>query len=312
MSATAEGANRGLPPGTMLSGLLEGGLLVETGVPGLYVRSDAYESLVEGVDRLVVETFASLRPVSLHFPPLLSRQTFSKTNYLESFPDLMGSVHVFRGGDGEHRELLRRVAERGDWQALLEPGDVVVASAACHGLYPLCTGRLPAEGRTYEVRGYCFRHEPSDDPARMQAFRMHELVFLGDPDAAASHRREGLSAGVGLLERLGLDIAVEPANDPFFGRLGKVLARQQHDSALKLEALTEIDAGRQTAVLSGNCHQEHFGTAFAIERADGGIAHSACVAFGVDRVALALLARHGLDLRAWPGAIAELVGARLP
>lgn len=292
------------------AGLLEHGLLVATGVPGLYVRSGRYEAVVAGIGRAVTEVFAPLRPEMLHVPAVLARATFARTSFLDSFPDLVGSVHVFRGGDGEHRALVRQVAAGEGGTELLEPGETVLSPSACHALYPLCTGRLPEGGRTFEVQGSCFRHEPSDDPARMQAFRMHELVFLGDAAGAERHRDEVLAGAVALLERLALRVAVVPANDPFFGRLGTVLARRQREEALKLEAVVALSGDRPTAVVSGNCHRDHFGAAFAIEQADGSVAHSACVGLGVDRIALALFAAHGFERRAWPGAVLELLGLR--
>jgi hypothetical protein len=60
------------------------------------------------------------------------------------------------------------------------------------------------------------------------------------------------------------------------------------------------------AIISGNCHRDHFGGPFSIQLGQGEVAHSACVAFGVDRVTLALLWRHGLDQSSWP---AEVTGA---
>jgi seryl-tRNA synthetase len=245
-----------------------------------------------------------LQATVVHMAPVLARSTFNETNYLQSFPDLMGSVHVFRGGDRDHADLVRRVESGGDWPALLEPGEIVLSSAACHGLYPMCTGRLPAGGRLYEVSGYCFRHEPSADPARMQAFGMHEIVYVGDPQAAQRHRDEGLAHGLSLLRGLGLDVTPVPANDPFFGRLGRAMAAGQLDEELKLEGVTPIyPDDTPTAIMSANCHRDHFGLPFHIETDAGAVAHSACVAFGVDRVAVALLARHGLDPAAWPAAV---------
>lgn len=296
--------------GSLRAGLLEHGLLLTMGVKGLYGRSGRYEALVSGIDELVSDAFAPLQAESIHLPPLVARSTFEGTGYLESFPDLVGSVHVFEGDDKGHRELLRRVAEEGEWQELLEPGEVVLSPAACHAVYPLCTGRLGEAGRRVEVRGYCFRHEPSDDPARMQAFRMHEVVFLGGASEAEAHRDAGLKRGVSLLERLGLEVSVVPASDPFFGRAGAILRSEQLREVLKLEAVTPISGERPTAVLSANCHREHFGAAFGIERADGGVAHSACVGFGVDRIALALVSAYGFDLAAWPAGVRELL--RLP
>ena len=36
------------------------------------------------------------------------------------------------------------------------------------------------------------------------------------------------------------------------------------------------------------------------------VAHTACVGFGLERITLALLRHHGLDLAAWPEAVRDL------
>lgn len=286
--------------------LLEAGLLFPAGAEGLYGRSATYQSVTEGIGRYVHRWATAVGATTVHLPPVLARSTFERTGYLRSFPDLAGSVHVFSGDDRGHAELLRRLERDDDWAALLTPGEVVLAPAACHGLYPMCSGRLPEGGRLFEVTAYCFRHEPSAAPSRMQAFQMHELVYLGPPADAERHRDRGLSVAVGMLGRLGLEVEVAPANDPFFGRLGSALAAGQRDERLKFEGLTPIEPGEApVAVLSANCHRDHFGEPFGIETATGEVAHSACVGFGIDRVAIALLSRHGLEVSAWPPAVRE-------
>jgi seryl-tRNA synthetase len=284
--------------------LIDAGLLLPTGVEGLYGRSATYQQVVDAFCRIIPQVGGDRYFEPVHFPPVLARSVFDRTDYLQSFPDLMGSVHVFHGDDRKHAALLREVESDGDWAGLLDPADVVLCSATCHPVYPLCSGRpLPAEGRRFEIHGYCFRHEPSTDPARMQAFHMHELVFVGEPDDALRHRDDGLARGLQLLGDLGLAMEAVPANDPFFGRLGTILANNQLDDALKLEGVTPIcSEEKPTAIMSANYHRDHFGTPFAIETADGETAHSACVAFGVDRITLALLHTHGLEPRCWPAA----------
>ena len=111
-----------------------------------------------------------------------------------------------------------------------------------------------------------------------------------------------------MLSDLGLPMDKVAANDPFFGRLGAMLASSQLEDALKIEGVTPITSTeRPTAIMSGNYHQDHFGKPFEIETADGGTAHSSCVAFGVDRITLALLRRHGLDPTAWPPTVRAIL-----
>jgi seryl-tRNA synthetase len=69
--------------------------------------------------------------------------------------------------------------------------------------------------------------------------------------------------------------------------------------------LTEV---KPTAIGSSNYHEDHFGHSFDLRLADGTPAHSACVGFGLDRVALALFATHGMDPEAWPEGVRSALG----
>jgi hypothetical protein len=60
--------------------------------------------------------------------------------------------------------------------------------------------------------------------------------------------------------------------------------------------------------MSFNCHRDHFGSTFGLSTASGEVAHTACVAFGMDRLALALFATHGLDTARWPQQARENLG----
>ncbi len=284
--------------------LLAEGLLIPTGVDGLYGRSATYESVAEALDRLVLRVGADQDATSVRFPPVMPWATFEGNGYLESFPDQMGSVHTFRGDEGDHAELLRRTEAKEDRAPMLVTTDMVLCPAVCHPLYPTMGGVLPDGGRRVEIYGYCFRHEPSTDPFRMQAFRQHDYVYLGTPEGARAHRDQWIERGLGVLAGLGLEVEAVVANDPFFGRPGRMLAANQRNEELKLEIVTPVyPTNRPTAISSSNCHLDHFGRPFGIRSADGEVAHTACFGFGIDRITLALLYRHGPDPQSWPGAV---------
>jgi seryl-tRNA synthetase len=292
-----------LQPEDLRDAVIDAGLLVPLGSDGLYARSAAFEGVVEAIGDVVTGAGSDQDAAIMKFPPLMPRWVFERTDYLRSFPDLIGSVHSFRGDDKLHAELLRIAESGGDWTRLLEPADVTLCSAACHPLYPLCAGVLPAGGRRYDVYGYCFRHEPSLDPARMQAFRQREYVYLGDPQGAQAHRDLWVERAAQLLTDLGLEVEAVVANDPFFGRAGRLLASSQRSDVLKMEIVTRIASMTPTAVVSCNCHLDHFGLPFGIQAADGTTAHTACVGFGVERITLALLRTHGTDPTRWPARV---------
>ena len=71
--------------------------------------------------------------------------------------------------------------------------------------------------------------------------------------------------------------------------------------ALKFELLATVsDHEQPTAIVSCNCHLDHLTVPFGISSARGGVAHSACVGFGLERIVLGLFAAHGLDTARWP------------
>jgi len=103
---------------------------------------------------------------------------------------------------------------------------------------------------------------------------------------------------------LGLPVQSDVASDPFFGRVGKMMAANQVDQRLKFEILVPvISLEKPTAICSFNWHQDHFSSKFGIRNADESVAHTACLGFGLERVTLALIKAHGFDPMAWPDAV---------
>jgi seryl-tRNA synthetase len=111
-----------------------------------------------------------------------------------------------------------------------------------------------------------------------------------------------------LLLDLGLAVESDVANDPFFGRVGKMLAANQRDQKLKFELKVPIiSLENPTAICSFNWHQDHFSSKFKIFDADDQLAQTACLGFGLERVTLALLKTHGLQPETWPEPVRKLL-----
>ena len=140
----------------------------------------------------------------------------------------------------------------------------------------------------------------------MQMFRMHEHVRASEPESVRAWRQDWIARAERLTGMLGLQVSLQVASDEFFGRTGKLLAVSQRDQRLKLEIVAPIGStDRGTAILSLNYHQDHFGHLFGIHTADGAVAHTACVGFGLERCALALYRRHGFNRVTWPSSVRE-------
>jgi len=114
-------------------------------------------------------------------------------------------------------------------------------------------------------------------------------------ESSVTHRAPQIAADLSLPHTL------DVANDPFFGRVGQIMAVSQLQQALKFELLIKYHAAaKPTACMSFNYHRDHFGHVWGIQDSNNELAHTGCVAFGMDRLAVALFANHGLDVGRWP------------
>jgi seryl-tRNA synthetase len=282
------------------------GLLVETGVPGVYGRSGVFERVREGFDGLVTRVAAPDGSETLRFPPILPRGHFEASGYLKSFPHLAGTIFAFEGSEANAAEQEERASRHEAWDEFQSMTDLVLLPAACYPVYPAIAKRPPLArgGLTVDAGGaYVFRHEPSGDPARLQMFHQREMVRFGEPETVADWRNAWRDRAVDILGRVGLSPKLEVASDPFFGRAGRMLAANQREQELKFEVLIDIAGPEPTAVASFNYHRDHFTGVFGIAMADDGPAHTACLGFGLERIALGLFRTHGLDPATWPAEV---------
>jgi seryl-tRNA synthetase len=291
---------------SLMDRLVGSGLLIPSGVDGIVARSALFEAVVDALDAMAARMGAGDRPEVLRFPPAMARPQLVRSGYLNSFPQLLGTIHCFCGNEQAHRRLLACVEEGKEWTDQQQPTDLLLTPAACYPLYPIIAGRgmLPPEGVLFNVHSWCFRHEPSPDPARMQCFRLHEFVRMGSNEQVLEFRQIWLDRAQGLVTELALPYTIDIAHDPFFGRAGRLMADSQREQRLKYELLIPVaNDARPTACMSFNYHLDHFGEPWGIKQADGKVAISGCIGFGLERLALALFRHHGLDPAQWPAKV---------
>ena len=279
-------------------------LFMPMGVDGVYARTALYVDLVERLEQYITRQRDPQAEV-MRFPPVMSRSQLEKSGYLKSFPNLLGCVCALHGSEASIHSAVESADNGGDWTSSLTSSDLVLSPAACYPVYPIAAARgtLPPGGLQFDIEADVFRHEPSLSLDRLQSFRMREFVRIGAPDETADFREKWMANAPRLAVELGLPHTMNVANDPFFGRVGQVMAVSQRQQALKFELLIPYYPGASpTACMSFNYHREHFGQVWGIRDERGELAHTSCVAFGIDRLAVALFANHGLDLKKWPAA----------
>ena len=98
-----------------------------------------------------------------------------------------------------------------------------------------------------------------------------------------------------LVDALRLDTDWQTATDPFFDPKADPKALAQILEPTKKELCTRDSL----AIASINKHRSFFGECYDI-RFDDDAAHSACVAFGIERWLYAMIQVHGGDAATWP------------
>jgi seryl-tRNA synthetase len=272
------------------------------GASGVYARTALFERVIDGLAALISRHREPATEI-FKFPPVMSRAQVERSGYLKSFPHLLGCVSCLQGSEGDIRALVDSADSDNSWTSGLGATELVLAPAACYPIYPIAAsrGRAPAAGLWFDVTCDCFRHEASYEIGRFQSFRMREYVRIGSPDQVVEFRERWLSKAKELTDLLALPYRIDAASDPFFGRGGKLMAVNQIEQALKFELLIPVHStDNPTACMSFNYHRDHFGTTWDLALANGDVAHTACVAFGMDRLALAIFATHGIDIDKWP------------
>jgi seryl-tRNA synthetase len=275
------------------------------GVDGVYARTALYEQVLQGLGEYISQQ-RDPRAEVMRFPPVMSRQQLEKSGYLKSFPNLLGCVCALHGSESQIRAAADSYESGGDWTAALRAADLVLSPAACYPVYPIAAsrGRLPPAGLIFDVAADCFRHEPSRSLDRLQSFRMREYVRIGSPTQITSFREQWMERAKQMVADLGLPYTLDVASDPFFGRVGQVMAVSQRQHALKFELLIALrEHARPTACMSFNCHLEHFGEVWGLVDSTGAVAHTGCVAFGMDRLTVALFCIHGVNVARWPAPV---------
>ena len=290
--------------------LVAAGVMLPSGAAGVVAWSGAFQSVVDGLERLFDREALGQRAEVMRFPPLMARSHFETSGYMKGFPQLAGTVHCFCGSEADHRALLRCLGEGEDWTGPQVATDVVLTPACCYPVYPVLArrGPLPPGGVTIDIASWCYRQEPSDDPARLRSFRVREFVRAGSVEDVAGFRAHWMGRAAAVAGMLALPAEIDVANDPFFGRPGLLRAGMQREEQAKFELLIPIDGAKPTACASVNNAKDLFGTAFGIVQADGSTAQTGCVGFGIERLCLALFRHHGIDPAGWPAPVRDVLG----
>ncbi|WP_309055986.1 hypothetical protein [Streptomyces sp.] len=273
---------------------------------GLAALEDGPTRLAGTLEEVLTRWARDLGATALTLPPLLPVADLAALDVYRNFPQLaLVSSTLDIAGHGS--EGIERQADAGRFgPAVLAAADLALPSSACYGVYLHFRNRRTApDGDLVSVMGQCFRNEDHyDGLRRLKAFRMREVVALGTPDQVADHLDRAARFLETLAEALGLPLERRAASDPFYDRSGSRAAFQ------RVVPVKHEYVYQGTAVASVNSHFVFFGERCAITTADGAVASTSCVGFGLERWLHALSDHFGGDWDKARQAVAE-AGATL-
>lgn len=293
------------------SELLRSGDLVEFG-QGRFGFGNRLTRLIRRLDDMCLEYAAEFDASHAQYPSIIGADVLDTCRYLRSFPHSLCLVSHLRE-DLDGIEAFAREAQWADGRLSmpresLDDVKVLLSPSVCFHCYAGMSKRRIAEPTTVTAVGKCFRYESGNLSGleRLWDFTMREVIFVGNREFVLHGRDASIGSVVRLLGRLGLQFTIETASDPFFIDVFTAQSTFQRLFDLKYEIRAALPyAGRTLAVGSFNYHQDFFGRAFEITAQDEGPAHTGCVAFGLERLALAIVAQHGVDPEGWPDVLRD-------
>jgi hypothetical protein len=204
------------------------------------------------------------------FPMLIASEALLKAGYQEGFPHLLMAPTVARDPE---TPLSTTNVEVLPW--FLSP-------AVCYHAFAELSGRVLDAGVVFTARGSCFRKEESTAllPGRRQVeFEMREVILAGPQEWIEKRLERFQPAVTQIAADRGLEGTWCPATDPFFLPRARGRAHMQRLLGAKIELCLPCGL----AIASINRHGTHLTERFDIQLTEGTHAHSACVAFGLDR-----------------------------
>jgi len=284
---------------------------------GSHVYAGLMAELYYGLDRAFGRRARELGAREVHLPSLLGADTLVTSGYLHGNAHLGNYVFHLH----EDRSAVARFAEKCitstggiDLSGLDTSAGVpeaVLSPAACQPVYRMLAGRTVTE--PFVTTGYvrCYRYEGGATRGlrRSREFGVREIVYVGTERGAADFRTELIGLASEFLDRFELSGALATASDPFFTDTSADYRVYQLALELKHEVQLGL-GGDRVAAASVNQHGDHFGRAWDIRAGSTKEqAHSCCMGFGIDRWCLAVFSQFGFDVRDWPRALREVIGA---
>lgn len=290
---------------SVFTDLMKAGALYEM-ADGVYAYSGIVLKLFRYFNNKIADfgekTFPDL--VEHEYPVLYPVEKYALGRYFETFPHYI----MFQTNMNNDLDTLNRFAKDGItdpsiFKEMKQPVNVL-RHAACAPVYEILSNTTVPSNKplVYMVRGKCFRNEADNvfELARLNEFTMKEYVFIGTPEQC----NQGIEKAKGIwkfwADTFNLNCKLDTANDSFFASNYKKLKLFQMLGDSKQEFKWNIPfINDYIACGSANFHRTHFSKPYNIKTDEETFCHTACFAFGIERMIYAFLNQKGTDPKKW-------------
>ena len=270
--------------------------------PGVVGLRGPVVTLLSEIELSLSDLARAETPNEWRAPTGVSFRTLERARYFASFPQWLTAASHLSGDPMVLEGIAGATSPGAAACSSLAPADIALPPAVCYNTYAALADSVIRSPMTMTAQGTCWRHEGEriSPLERGWAFTMREIVCLGAERDVKEFLDRSAARVTALEHALGLSADLEAASDPFFAPTARGRAALQRIKGLKHELVFRFPDGRPLAIASFNDHELFFGEAFGISLPDGTSAWSGCVAFGLERWLLAVLATHGVEPRHWP------------
>ena len=287
-----------LRPDDVISTLRERGELWESARGLIGLRGPTRE-LMRAISSALAELAREETSDEWDVPPGIALETLERAGYFESFPQWLTVASHLSDDESVLERIASSASPASEARRSVEKPDAALSPAVCYHTYKALAGRCLTSPTLMTAEGVCWRHEGDrlTPLERGWAFRMREIVCLGTEADVEEFRQRWIVNASAFAESLGLVTEIVTASDPFFAPTARGKAALQRIKSLKHELVVHFSppGGRPMAIASFNNHERFFGEAFNISLDTGETAASGCVAFGLERWLLAVLAADRAD-----------------
>jgi hypothetical protein len=238
---------------------------------GLLSPGPAETTLIHSLQSRLREMALAAGAEERQFPTVIDEQILDRSEYFQSFPQCASAVNSPN-----------------------KTGKYFLSPAVCYHCYQLLMNSALVADTLLTCQGRCFRAE-SANGSHLWEFTMREIVFLGGDGFVRAQCDAWKQKIVRWAAQLGLTVNLASATDPFFAGETRGKKLLQQIKGLKYELTAAGFSGTDVPIASFNLHERFFTSRFEVTLRGGAPAYSGCVAFGVERWCMALLAQHGVN-----------------